>query len=223
MTGDRRSGTERGYLISFEGGEGSGKSTQISYLAASLEKQGATVVQTREPGGTEGAETIRSLLVQGETKRWDPETEGLLHYAARRDHVERLIRPAMISGACVLCDRFSDSTMAYQGYAYELGRGWVDSLHEIVLGAFKPDITIILDLPVETGLARAGRRGGTENRYERLGAAFHEAVREGFLDIARREVDRCTIIDASMDVDAVAQAVRDVVGKKLNLALKSAA
>lgn len=213
----------RGRFISFEGGEGSGKSTQINLLCDFLEGSDVTVVRTREPGGTPAAESVRALLVEGDTDRWDPEAEGLLHYAARRDHVERLIRPAIEAGSWVVSDRFADSTMAYQGYAHGLGRDWVERLHELVLGSFRPDLTVILDIPVEAGLARAGRRGGTEDRYERLGPAFHGAVRDGFRDIARREPDRCVLIDAGRPLDEVAAAVRGAVAERFGIPVASAA
>ncbi len=206
-----------GRFITFEGGEGSGKTTQIKLLCDFLEENGVAVAKTREPGGTPGAEAIRDLLVRGDAGRWDAESEGLLHFAARRDHVERMIRPALASGVWVVSDRFADSTMAYQGYAHGLGRDWVSNLHELVLGDFAPDLTLVLDIPVDAGLDRANVRGGEENRYELLGPAFHQSVRDGFLDIARREPGRCVVIAATETRDMVAQAIRDTVAERLGL------
>jgi dTMP kinase len=167
------------------------------------------------------ARTGPSRFVGGAVNRWEPTTEALLHYAARRDHVERTIRPALDAGSWVLCDRFADSTMAYQGYAQGLARDWIGALHRIVLGEFKPALTLILDLPVEEGLIRARARAGTagEDRYERMGTGFHERLRAGFLDIAVREPARCVIIDAAPPVEEVAAAIRAAVRERLGLDL----
>ncbi|RME64180.1 MAG: dTMP kinase, partial [Alphaproteobacteria bacterium] len=161
----------RGRLITLEGGEGAGKSTQIRYLQDFLStKYGLEIVVTREPGGTPGAEAIRELLVHGDARRWDGVAELLLHYAARRDHVERLIKPALARGAWVLSDRFADSSMAYQGIVQGVGLDRVFELHQLVLGNFWPDLTFVLDLPVSVGLQRASARdGGAAGRYERMG------------------------------------------------------
>jgi dTMP kinase len=196
-----------GRFITLEGGEGAGKTTQIRRLAEALRADGQDVLVTREPGGSPGAEEIRGLIVSGEPGRWDPVTEALLLYAARRDHLERTIRPALAAGRWVLCDRFADSTMAYQGYGHGLGRQAVLDLHRASIGDCRPDLTLILDLPVEVGLRRAAERGGAgraEDRFERMGCAFHQRLREGFLDIARHEPGRCRIVDAARDPDAVA-------------------
>ena len=205
-----------GRFITLEGGEGAGKTTQLRRLADALRADGHDVLSTREPGGSAGAEEIRALIVSGEPGRWDPVTEALLLYAARRDHLERTIRPALAAGRWVLCDRFADSTMAYQGYGHGLGRAAVEDLHRTAIGDFRPDLTLILDLPVETGLRRAAERAGqgtAEDRFERMGRAFHQRLRDGFLDIARQDPDRCRVIDADRDADAVAAdliaAVRD--------------
>ena len=212
-----------GRFITLEGGEGAGKSTQVKRLAARLEACGIAVVQTREPGGTPGAEAIRQLLVTGETDRWDAMTETLLHYAARRSHVEKTVKPALARGAWVVSDRFADSTMAYQGYAGSVGRDAVADLHRLVLGDFAPDLTLVLDLPVETGLQRAQARhtgqagasaGSVEDRYERMGMAFHETLRRAFHDIAAREPQRCVIVDAAGTPDVVADALwQAVIGR----------
>jgi dTMP kinase len=208
-------------FITLEGGEGAGKSTHLRRLGEAMRAAGETVVLTREPGGSEGAEQIRGLLVGGAVNRWEPMTEALLHYAARRDHVERTIRPALDAGSWVLCDRFSDSTMAYQGYGQGVPRDRIEELHRLVLGEFKPALTLILDLPVEQGLIRARARAGAagEDRYERMGAGFHERLRAGFLDIAVREPARCVILDATRSVEEVAAAIRAAVRERLGLSL----
>lgn len=206
-----------GRFVTFEGGEGGGKSTNLRMLAEALEAAGLTVVATREPGGSKGAEEIRKLLVEGAVDRWDRMSEALLHYAARRDHVERLIRPALERGDWVISDRFSDSTMAYQGYGHGLGREAIEQLHTLTVGDLKPDLTLILDLPVETGLVRAGSRGDNETRYERMADGFHQRLRDGFLDIARREPSRCAVIDATASLETVQQAIRDAVADRLGV------
>ncbi|MDQ2102415.1 dTMP kinase [Azospirillum isscasi] len=207
----------RGRFITLEGGEGAGKSTQIRLLADALAACGKTVVPTREPGGSPGAEDIRGLLVSGETGRWSPVTEALLHTAARRDHLERTVWPALEAGHWVVCDRFFDSTMAYQGYGLGLGRELVATLQEAALGGFRPDLTLILDLPVEDGLARAAARRGGEDRYERMDIAFHHRLRAGFLDIAARDPERCVVIDAAHPVEAVQAAILDCVTRRLGV------
>lgn len=196
-----------GKFISFEGGEGSGKSTQLRRLAATLGARGIACVTTREPGGCPGAEEIRRLLVVGGVGRWRPMSEALLNYAARIEHVAQTIQPALARGEWVLSDRFADSTMAYQGYGHGLGPEPIARLHQLTLGDLRPDLTLIFDIPVEEGLARARARGGNEDRYERMGKAFHERLRAGFLEIARTEPKRCAVIDAIGDVETVADRV----------------
>ncbi|MCW0235324.1 MAG: dTMP kinase [Ferrovibrio sp.] len=215
----------RGRFITLEGGEGAGKSTQAKRLAAALAARGVEAVLTREPGGTPGAEDIRALLVTGDPARWDAMTETLLHYAARRAHVEKMVKPALARGTWVISDRFADSTMAYQGYAGSVGRDAVAGLHKLVLGDFQPDLTLVLDLPVETGLQRARQRmqgqvqsaALAEDRYERMGLTFHESLRAAFHDIAAREPQRCRLIDAGGDPDQVAAALWQAVAAKFNL------
>ena len=167
---------QRGRFITIEGGEGAGKSTQIRRLAERLTASGFEVVTTREPGGSPGAETIRSLLVTGEADRWSPTTETLLLYAARRDHIERVIEPALDRGAVVLCDRFHDSTRAYQGVAGAVDPALIAFLESHVLAGLSPDLTLVLDLPVEAGLGRAAARGEGEGRFEAKGAATGAAA-----------------------------------------------
>ena len=154
----------RGRFITFEGGEGAGKSTQVRLLAESLKARDGEVVVTREPGGSDGAEAIRALLVSGAVNRWDGCTEALLHSAARRDHLVKTVWPALARGAWVICDRFADSTLAYQGYGHGLDHGLIRQLASVTMGVFRPDLTLILDLPVAEGLMRAGGRGGAEDR-----------------------------------------------------------
>ena len=207
----------RGRFITLEGGEGAGKSTQIRLLADALIACGKKVVLTREPGGSPGAEEIRNLLVSGETGRWGPVTEALLHTAARRDHLERTVWPALEAGHWVVCDRFLDSTMAYQGYGLGLGRELIATLQGAALGDFRPDLTLILDLPVEDGLARAAARRGGEDRYERMDIDFHRRLRDGFLEIAAREPERCVVIDATHPVETVQAAILDSVTRRLGV------
>lgn len=205
----------RGFFITIEGGEGTGKSTQVKRLAARLAERGE-VVTTREPGGSPGAEAIRALLVNGEVDRWSAQTETLLMYAARRDHIERVIEPALSRGAFVVSDRFHDSTRAYQGAAGGADPALIKALEDHVVGSMVPDLTLVLDLSVEQGLARAAGRGGGEARFEAKGPEFHERLRSAFLEIAVREPDRCAVVDASGHPDAVAQAVWKVVGERLD-------
>ena len=192
-----------GRFISFEGIDGSGKSTQVRALAAALRARGTEVVETREPGGAAGAEVIRSLLVQGDTGRWSPETEILLFTAARRDHLERTIRPALERGATVVSDRFADSTRVYQGTVRADLRSTVDALHALTIG-IEPDLTLILDISPRVALARGLARGGDEDRFERFGADFQARLRDGFLALAAEFPARCRVISADGDPDAVA-------------------
>lgn len=203
----------RGRFITFEGGEGSGKSTQAPRLAERLTEAGKAVTLTREPGGTAGADAIRALLVEGEVSRWEPKAEALLHFAARREHVTRLIEPALAAGTWVVCDRFTDSSMAYQGHGHELGGEFIRALAELTIGDFRPDLTLILDIDPEVGLKRAGRRGDNETRYESMGIDFHRRLRAGFLEIAEAEPGRCVVIEAGSTEDQIAEAVWRAVRK----------
>jgi dTMP kinase len=206
----------RGRFITFEGGEGAGKSTQLKRLAERLRGAGIEVVATREPGGSPGAEAVRELVLNGAADRWSPATETLLMYAARRDHIERVIEPALASGAWVVCDRFADSTRAYQGAGGGTDPGLIAALEDHVLGAARPDLTLIFDLPPAKGLERAQARGG-EMRFESKGLAFHERLREGFLAIARAEPGRCALIDAAGSMEAVEAAVWAAVAQRLGV------
>lgn len=210
----------RGRFITLEGGEGAGKSTQVDLLAAALARDGIAVRRTREPGGSEGAEAIRCLLLEGAEKRWDAVAEALLLYAARRDHVVRLIRPALDRREWVVCDRFADSTLAYQGYGRGLPLADLAALHRFALGDFTSDLTLVLDLPVEEGLARAARRAGSADRFERLGRDFHERLRHGFRDIAAKEPQRCMLIDAQGDPATVHRAIVAAVNQRLGVRIE---
>ena len=180
-------------------------------------RAGIEAVATREPGGSAGADEIRALLLNGAPERWDAVSEALLMVAARRCHLVETVRPALERGAWVICDRFSDSTIAYQGYGGGVPRERLAELHRLIAGDFQPDLTLILDLPVEMGLERAIRRGG-EGRFERKGTAFHERVRQGFQEIARNEPQRCVLIEARGDVSAVSAAILAVLRERLALA-----
>lgn len=205
----------RGRFISFEGGEGAGKSTQVQRLAARLKGGGREVVTTREPGGSPGAESIRDIVLRGEADRWSPTTETLLMYAARRDHIERVIRPALTRGAWVICDRFADSTRAYQGAAGGVDPRFITALETFILEDTRPDLTLVFDLPAEVGLERAHARAGAEMRFESKGMAFHERLREGFRAIAASEPERCALIDATGSIAEVEAAVWAAVEARL--------
>lgn len=212
-----------GKFITFEGGEGGGKSTHVSMLADVLGASGINVITTREPGGAPAAEEIRDLLVSGAVERWTPMAEVLLNYAARDMHVMQVIRPALERGDWVISDRFSDSTMAYQGYGGGIDPARIAAVHAAVLGDFKPDLTLVLDLETEQGLKRSGKRlseqDSAEDRYERMDLEFHHRLREGFLEIAAAEPLRCRVIDAATDIDIVAANIRTAVAEKFGLSL----
>jgi dTMP kinase len=206
-----------GRFIAFEGGEGAGKSTQIARLAATLDARGQTVVVTREPGGTPGAEEIRALFVTGTSGRWTAETDACLVTAARADHVARLVRPALDAGHIVLCDRYVHSTLAYQGYGKGLSMPMLRALHRFATGDLWPDLVLWLDLPIELGLARSTKRaaalagtGPAEQRFEQLDFCYHQAVRDGFAALAMDD-PRIVRIDAGEDIEAVAAAIASAV------------
>ncbi len=209
----------RGIFITLEGGEGAGKSTQIRLLADALKAQGRDVVITREPGGTPEAEKIREFLVKRDGGNWTPMAECLLLYAARQMHVEGLIKPALMEGKIVISDRFADSTRAYQSFGHGLPLTTIEELNRLSLGDFAPDLTFILDLPVDVGLARAGKRLSSdqsqEDRFELLGNGFHERLRQGYLEIARRDSGRCVVIDATRSIDEIANDLSSHVQRKL--------
>ena len=209
------SAVSRGRFITFEGGEGAGKSTQARRLAERLQARGHEVVLTREPGGSDGAERIRALVVSGGAGDWSPLTEALLMFAARDDHLNRVIRPALQAGKWVVCDRFADSTRAYQAVAGGVDPAFVEALDVAVVGPDQPDLTLIFDLPAERGLARALARGEGESRFEGKGLAFHGRLREGFARIAADHPDRCVTIDADADIETVAARVWAAVEARL--------
>ena len=203
-----------GLFISFEGIDGSGKTTQIQRLADHLRAAGRAVVVTREPGGSPGAEEIRALVLQGDPDRWSAETEILLFTAARRDHLERVIQPALDAGQIVLCDRFADSTRMYQGLSRGDLRDTVDQLHRLMIG-IEPDLTVLIDMDPGQGLARAKSRQGVEERFEDFGTDLQTAMRAGFLALAKEFPDRFRVVDGGRDVDAVARDVAAVVDTAL--------
>ncbi len=195
-----------GLFISFEGIDGSGKSTQARMLAEALEARGKDVVLTREPGGSEGAEEIRALVLQGDPDRWSAETELLFFTAARRDHVERTITPALKAGKIVVCDRFADSTRLYQGMTRGDLRGTVDALHDLVIG-LEPDLTFIIDMDPDKGHARAKGRQTIEERFEDFGTDFQHRLRDEFLQLAEEFSHRCVVIDGDASPEIVASRV----------------
>jgi dTMP kinase len=205
----------RGRFITFEGGEGSGKSTQVSHLADRLRVRGLEVVTTREPGGSPGAEAIRHLLLSGVAKSMGPEAEALLFAAARDDHVANVIRPALERGAWVVCDRFYDSTRIYQGVLGNVDPKVINALERITVGDIKPDLTIVLDLPVQLGLARARSRGEEPDRFEAEEIEYHDALRLAYRTLVEHEPDRCVLVDASAHPDAVAVRVWMIVMERL--------
>ena len=202
--------TTEAAFISFEGIDGSGKSTQIKLLADHLHSQGRKVIITREPGGSTGAEEIRALVLQGEIDRWSAETELLLFTAARRDHLERTIRPALAAGKIVLCDRFADSTRMYQGLSRGDLRQTVDQLHSLMIGT-EPDLTVLLDINPALGLTRAKSRHGTEERFEDFGESLQVRMRQGFLTLANDRPDRVKVINGDRAIDSVADDIKALV------------
>ena len=208
----------RGGFISFEGIDGSGKSTQARLLAAHLRDQGREVVLTREPGGSPGAEDIRKLVLEGPPDRWSAETEILLFTAARRDHLERTIRPALAAGKIVICDRFADSTRMYQGLRGDGLRRIVDSLHDLMIGQ-EPDLTLLIDMDPALGLQRALARKGGEERFESFGQAMQAQMRAGFLDLARAAPGRIRVVDGARPPADVAADVARIVAAHLDASL----
>ncbi|WP_170400299.1 dTMP kinase [Ruegeria arenilitoris] len=206
--------TGSGLFLTFEGIDGSGKSSQARMLADHLRDLGREVVLTREPGGSPGAEEIRRLVLEGDPDRWSAETELLLFTAARRDHLERTIEPALAAGKVVICDRFADSTRMYQGLSRGNLRGLVDQLHALMIGR-EPDLTLLIDMDPQTGLTRAKGRQGTEERFEDFGIDLQEKMRAGFLALAAEFSDRFRVIDGNRDMDSVAQDVTEIVQQTL--------
>lgn len=211
-----------GLFVTFEGGEGAGKSTQIRLLAAALRERGLTVLMTREPGGSSGAEAVRHVLLSGAAEPYGIRMEAILFAAARSDHVEQLIRPALSAGTVVLCDRFMDSSRVYQGITGNLEQPFVEALERVAINGVVPDCTIVFDLPAAIGLERARKRGAGESeqpdRFEKEELETHEKRREAFLDIAEREPLRCRVVDATLALDAIAAHVLAIVEPLLPIA-----
>ena len=215
---------EAGLFITFEGGEGSGKTTLINRIGERLTTQGHKVLTTREPGGTPQGEKVRALIVQGDKNSWSPMEEVLLIYAARHAHVRDVIRPALTRGKIVLCDRFTDSTRAYQGYGHGLDLAMIERVDALVLDSFAPDMTFILDVDPAVGIARSKRYLASESfgvealedRYENMDLSFHDKIRAGFLDIAAQNKERCAVIKDGQNIDAMS----DEVFAALTLALE---
>lgn len=208
---------ERGRFITLEGGEGAGKSTQARRLARYLESRGLSVVLTREPGGSPGAEIIRHVILSGAAEPFGADAEAMLFAAARRDHLRVTILPALERGDWVICDRFADSTRVYQGVAGKVEPEFILALERITVGRNRPDLTLILDLPAKVGLARAAARGEGPDRFEKETLAYHNKLRQGFRALARAEPERCRLIDASLDEDAVAGQIRAVVDERFGI------
>lgn len=206
-----------GLFITFEGGEGAGKSTQIRRLAAHLEKRGIDTLVTREPGGSPGAEAVRHVILSGAAEAFGPAMEAVLFAAARNDHVEQMIRPALDAGKIVLCDRFIDSGRVYQGVTGKLDPSFMQALERVAIDGIMPNLTLILDLPAKQGLARALARRGEEraDRFEKETLSFHETRRDAFLDIAAAEPERCKIIDADRSEQAVSAEIIAIVDRLL--------
>lgn len=211
----------RGFFITFEGGDGSGKSTQIARLADRLSRSGFEVLSTREPGGSPGAEAIRNVLLSGAAEPFGPSMEAILFAAARSDHVEQVIRPAVEEGAIVLCDRFMDSSRVYQGATSDTDEGFMSALERVTVNGMYPDLTIILDIDPEEGLFRASeRRGGSApDRFEKETFETHQQRREAFLNIAEKEPERCVVVEASGDPDKIALEIEQVISKRLGILL----
>lgn len=205
----------KGAFITFEGIDGSGKSSQARLLADALQVQGLETQLTREPGGSQGAEEIRRLLVEGDPDRWSAETEILLFTAARRDHLEKTIRPALVAGKTLISDRFADSTRVYQGAARAALRDVVDSLHDQMIG-IEPDLTFIIDMEPKAALTRGLARQSGEDRFEELGLGFQEKLRAGFLALAQDYPDRCHLIDGARDMDVIAAEILEITRKALS-------
>jgi dTMP kinase len=236
---ERREMSAPGRFITLEGGEGAGKSTQARKLAAALEARGISCVVTREPGGSPGAEVIRKLLVQGDMDRWEPVAETLLLFAARSDHIARTIKPALAAGKWVICDRFTDSTYAYQGAGRNMDRETIRRIESISIDDFQPELTFILDIVPDEGLLRTNTRANPlfdpamknpdsaeaqsalnrrkEARFERFGKSFHVRLRQAFLEIARRHRDRCVLVDAGGSETQVADAILNAVRMRFDL------
>ncbi|MDC1436032.1 dTMP kinase [Gammaproteobacteria bacterium] len=215
----QNSNTQAAGLIVFEGVDGAGKGVQSRALLEAMQAAGYPVILTREPGGSTSAELIRKLIVEGDTQRWDATSELLLIYAARRSHLQETILPNIEQGKWVISDRFADSSRAFQGFAGGLGLDLVEQIHQIVVGEFKPLLTIVLDMDPSISLQRAEQRGGSEDRFEQKGLAYQQKVREGFLQIAKAATETHALIDASQSIESVHSSIKAVVKKSLGLVI----
>ncbi|MDF3023660.1 MAG: thymidylate kinase [Alphaproteobacteria bacterium] len=218
----------KGVFITLEGGEGTGKSTQVKMLGAALSAAGVDAVLTREPGGTDQAERIRNLMIQRDAGNFDPLTEAMLMMSARREHLVNKIWPSMEQGKWVVSDRFVDSTRAFQGYGMGLDQALIDRIYAMIAGDFQPDLTFVFDIDAEKGLSRslkqlavtADKNESTEDRYERMGVPFHNRLRQGFLEIAKRFRDRCVIIDASQDIATIHGQILKTIETRFGISLR---
>lgn len=218
----------KGVFITLEGGEGTGKSTQVKMLGAALSAAGVEAVLTREPGGTDQAERIRNLMIQRDAGNFDPLTEAMLMMSARREHLVNKIWPSMEQGKWVVSDRFVDSTRAFQGYGMGLDQALIDRIYAMIAGDFQPDLTFVFDIDAEKGLSRslkqlavtADKNESTEDRYERMGVPFHSRLRQGFLEIAKRFPDRCVIIDASQDIATIHGQILKIIETRFGISLR---
>ena len=201
-------------FITFEGGEGSGKSTQIKILKNKLSKRHKVII-TREPGGTKEAELIRNLLVKGKSNKWSGTTEVLLNFTARKDHVDKIILPSLKKNMWVLCDRFFDSTLAYQGYGRNVSEDLIKNLNRSLINNLKPKITFLFDIDPKVGLKRSKKRNNNELRYENMPLSYHKKIRNAYLDIAKKNKKRIKIIDASLDEDSISEIIWSFVQKEL--------
>ena len=204
-------------FITFEGGDGSGKSTQVDILYNYFINLGIDVVKTREPGGTASAEILRDLLTKGDIKKWTPMSEALLMWASRFEHLTNFIRPALNSKKVVICDRFYDSTYAYQGVAHGLGLSNMIELKKLIIGDIEPTITFILDIDPEIGLKRTSNRGDKENRFENYDLDFHNKIRQAFLKMADSEKERCIIINAELSEKEISKIIKNRIDKIINI------
>ncbi|MDA9905157.1 dTMP kinase [Hyphomicrobiales bacterium] len=201
----------KNYFITFEGGEGSGKSTQIDLLNSFLTLRGVDVLCTREPGGTPSAEVIRDLVIKGDTNRWLPMTESLLMWASRYEHVEALIKPSLNAGKWVICDRFYHSTYAYQGVGHDLGLESMKSIKRLVIGDIRPDLVFLLDIDPIKGIKRTKNRNSNEDRFENMDLTFHSDLRDAFLMLSKEEADRFVVIDAELDIKEISKIISEEV------------
>lgn len=201
----------KNYFITFEGGEGSGKSTQIDLLNSFLTLKGVDVLCTREPGGTPSAEVIRDLVIKGDTNRWLPMTESLLMWASRYEHVEALIKPSLNAGKWVICDRFYHSTYAYQGVGHDLGLESMKSIKRLVIGDIRPDLVFLLDIDPIKGIKRTKNRSSNEDRFENMDLTFHSDLRDAFLMLSKEEADRFVVIDAELDIREISKIISEEV------------